>query len=172
MILICFGFLFGFFSPSPVKPFTRYFSQVLRSFPEFMPHPLSSLRALSRFSTWLLCSRTTWEVCIFHTSTSLSDLEVGQWVPKLLRREKWEWAEWQAIWWQQLHFFWKPDKNRCLHILNAKIKWKATFLGFRTKRKPDVSGLFSLVLQRRVALSISCFLCHGLSLFPLVFKCT
>lgn len=81
-------------------------------------------------------------------------------------------AEWQATWGQQLHFFWKQDKNRCLHILNAKIKWKATFLGFRSKRKPDVPGLFSLVLQRRVVLSISRFLCHGLWLLPLVFKCT
>lgn len=161
-----------FASPSPVKPFIPYLSQDLWSLPESMSYPVFSLRASSRFSTWLLFLRTTWAVCICHTPTSLSGLEVDQWVPKLLRREKWEWAEWRATWWQQLHFFWKPDKNRCLYILNAKIKWKATFLGFRSKRKPDVPGLFSLVLQRRVVLSVSCFLHHGLRLFLLIFKCT
>lgn len=137
-----------------------------------MHHHLSSLRALSTFSTWLLFSRTMWEVCIFHTPTSLSDLEVGQRFPKLLRREKWEWTEWQATRCQHLHFFWKPDKNRCLHILNDKLKWKATFRGFRSKQKPDVLVFFSLVLQRRVLLPISRFLHHGLRLFLLTFKCT
>lgn len=146
-------------------PFITHLFKVLWSLPEFMHHHLPSLRALSRFSTWLLFSRTMWEVCIFHTPISLYDLEVGQWVPKSLRREKWEWTGWRATQWQHLHFFRKPDKNRCLHILSDNLKWKATFLGFWSKWKPDVVVLFSLVLQRTVVLPISCFLHHGLRLF-------
>lgn len=177
----------GFFSspPPPVMPFMTQLSQVLWSLIEFMHHNLSSPRALSRFSTWLQFSRTMWEVCAFHTSLCLSyrpvsfihlpllsHLEVGQRFPKLLRREKWEWTEWQVTQWQHLHFSWKPDKNRCLDILNDKLKWKETFLGFRSKGKPDVLVLFSLLLQTRIVLPISCFLHHGLKLFLLIFNCT
>lgn len=38
------------------------------------------------------------------------------------------------------------QKYMFFHILNVEITWKAPSLHFQLKQKPDVSGLYSLVL--------------------------